>query len=617
LVRLSVAAKASFENGDSNPFRRWPAGTGAVIFALTLIVYLPALTGGFLWNDSDYVTRGDLQSLDGLRRIWTVFGATEQYYPLLHSFFWVQHRLWGDHPLGYHVVTLLLHAGAAVLGGRVLQRLAVPGAWYAALLFALHPVHVESVAWIAEQKNTLSLVGYLGAAWMYLRFLDHRRPGVYLAAVGLFVLALLAKTVTATLPAALLVVLWWKHGRLNLRRDVGPLLPWLLLGAVGGWFSSVVERRILGAEGPEFALPFLERGLVAGRAIGFYLANLVWPSRLNFVYPRWTLDAGAGWQWLFPIGAVALGAALWSIRRFNRGPLAAYLFFVGSLFPVLGFVNLFGARYSWVWDHWQYLADLGPLALTAAGVAWLHDGPASRFRRAVQGGAVVVVAVLGGLTWRHCGMFHDASTLYRETIARNPTCWLAHNNLGTLLLEDPAQLPAAIAHLETAVQVRPASSESHYNLGIALARVPERAQEGIAHLQEALRLKPDFAEAHNDLGAVVARIPGRRSEGIAHLEEALRIRPDYAAAHNNLGIALMTGEPPAVDGLAHFEAALRLKPDFADAHYNLALALLRLRGDVPGAKRQLETALAINPNLASAGALLRELQAASSSHGGR
>jgi len=611
-----VAAKAPFEIVDSNPFRRWPAGVGTVIFALALIAFLPALAGSFIWNDSDYVTGADLQSLDGLRRIWTVIGATEQYYPLLHSFFWVQHRLWGDHPFGYHLVTLLLHAGAAVLCGRVLQRLAVPGAWYAALLFALHPVHVESVAWITEQKNTLSLVGYLGAVWMYLRFSDSRRPGIYLAALGLFVLALLAKTVTATLPAALLVILWWKQGRLNLRRDVGPLLPWLLLGAVAGWFSSLVERRLVGAEGPEFALPFLERGLLAGRAIGFYLANLVWPSRLNFVYPRWTLDAAAGWQWLFPSGALALGAVLWALRRHNRGPLAAYLFFVGSLFPVLGFVNLFGARYSWVWDHWQYLADLGPLAFIAAGVAWLHDYLAPRFRLAVRCGAVVVLGVLGVLSWRHCGMFHDGITLYRETIARNPPCWLANNNLGTLLLEDPGQLPAAIAHLETAVQVRPGSSESHYNLGIALARVPERVDEGIAHLQQALRLKPDFAEAHNDLGAIVARIPGRRPEGIAHLEAALRITPNYPAAHNNLGIALMTGEPPADEGIAHFEAAVRIKPDFADAHYNLALALLRLRGDVPEAKRHLETALAINPGMASAGALLRELQAAPSAHGG-
>src|ERR1700690_3205406 len=348
------------------------AGLMALVFCATLIAYLPALGGGFIWNDSDYVTAPALRSLRGLGRIWTEVGSTQQYYPLLHSAFWVQHLFFGDRPMGYHIATVVLHALSAVLLALVLRRLfraAPAGAeWLAALLFALHPVHVESVAWISEQKNTASLAFYLASAFVYLRFDETRRPGSYAAALALFACSLLCKTVTATLPAALLVAFWWKRGRLGMRRDVAPLVPWLALGAAAGLFSSWVERRYIGAQGAGFEISWAARVLVAGRAVWFYLGKLAWPFGLNFVYPRWTVDTADWTQWLFPLGVVGAGAVLWALRARGRGPLAAFLFFTGSLFPALGFVNLYGARYSWVWDHWQYLPDLGPIALAAAAL---------------------------------------------------------------------------------------------------------------------------------------------------------------------------------------------------------------------------------------------------------
>src|SRR5215467_4647730 len=181
---------------------------GAILFA-----YLPALQGSFLWDDEAHVTRPDLRSLRGLGRIWFDVGATQQYYPLLHSAFWFEHRLWGDATVGYHIVTVLLHAFAVCLLLQVLRRLKVPGAALAAAIFALHPVHVESVAWIAEQKNTLSAVFYLMAMLAYLRFDEERDMPSYSLASTFFGLALLTKTVTATLPAALLVIFWWRRGR--------------------------------------------------------------------------------------------------------------------------------------------------------------------------------------------------------------------------------------------------------------------------------------------------------------------------------------------------------------------------------------------------------------------
>jgi hypothetical protein len=264
----------------------------ALVFAATLLAYFPALTAGFIWDDQPgHVTRPELRSLAGLVRIWTEPGATQQYYPLLHSAFWFEHLLWGDAPFGYHLVNVLLHATAACLFAALLLRLAVPGAWLAALLFALHPVGVESVAWVSEQKNTLSLVLSLCAALAYLRFDSTgerdrpRSPRAYALASILFIAALLSKTVTATLPAALLVLAWWQRGTVSLRRDALPLLPWFACSALAAVATASFEHTLIGAQGADFALTAAQRFLLAGRAVWFYLGKLLLPLDLSFIYP--------------------------------------------------------------------------------------------------------------------------------------------------------------------------------------------------------------------------------------------------------------------------------------------------------------------------------------------
>ena len=355
------------------PAARRPADrtllTVLLIVCCTFLAYLPALDGGLLWDDAAHVTRPDLRSLHGLWRIWSDLGATQQYYPLLHSAFWMEYKLWGDATLGYHLANLLLHAAAAILVMLIMRRLGLPGAWLAALIFTLHPVCVESVAWIAEQKNTLSTVFYLGAALLYLNFDRTRRGSHYFLALALFVMALLTKTVTDTLPAALLVVFWWQRGRLGWKRDVVPLLPWFALGAAAGLFTAWVERRFVFAEGPDFALTLVERFLLAGRALWFYLGKLVWPADLMFFYPRWHVDAAQWWQYLFPLAALAALIGLCLLAPKHRGPLAGALIFAGTLFPALGFFNVYPFIYSYVADHFQYAASLGIIVPVAAGLA--------------------------------------------------------------------------------------------------------------------------------------------------------------------------------------------------------------------------------------------------------
>ena len=570
----------------------------AGIFAAATAAYWPALRGGFIWDDNAHITTAAMRSFRGLWRIWFDLGATQQYYPLLHSAFWIEHRFWGDAVLGYHLVNVSLHATAAFLVVLIVRRLALPGAWLAGLIFALHPVCVESVAWISEQKSTLSAVFYLAAALVYLRFDESRRRSHYVWAIALFLCALLSKTVTATLPAALLVILWWKRGRLDLRRDVRPLLPWFALGITAGLFTAWVERTYIGARGAEFAITPVERFLIAGRVVWFYAAKLFWPANLIFMYPRWHIDPAVWWQWLFPVAALTVAVCLWLLARAlprRRGPLAAFLLFTGTLFPALGFVNVYPFRFSWVADHFQYLACLG-LIVPASWALSVWAGRIAPSKAVAVAVPTVVVLILAVLTWRQAHMYGDTETLYRETLARNPASWMAHNNLGAALAKMEGRIPEAVAEYQAALRIKPDYAEPHNNLATILSRQPGRMPEAIAEVQEALRIKPDYPEALVNLGTFLSTIPGRLPEAIAAYQAALRIKPDHAEAHNDLGLALteMPGRLP--DAIKELEAAVRLEPDNAQMHDNLASALVQMPGRLPDAIAQVRTALEITPD---------------------
>jgi hypothetical protein len=401
-----------------------------VLFAATLAAYQPAWHGGMLWDDESHMTRAELQSADGLRRIWFDVGATQQYYPVTHTAFWVLGRIAGRDTFGYHLLNITLHSLSAWLVGMILRRLAMPGAWLAAVIFALHPVHVESVAWITELKNTLSGAFYLGAAWWYLRFDEERETRYYVGAIALFALALLSKTVTATLPAALLVVFWWRRGRLDWRRDVRPLLPFLLLGVAAAVLTAWVERAFIGAVGEHYRLTPVERILVAGRAIWFYLATLVWPIDLMFNYPRWPVSLQVWWHYLFPAGFLALVAGLWWWRARSRGPLAAVLFFAGTLVPALGFFDVYPFKFSFVADHFQYLASLGIIALAAAGVMTAARAWVPGMKSAELVASLAIAIPLAVLTSIQSRQYVDAETLYRATIQRNPSELARAHQLG-------------------------------------------------------------------------------------------------------------------------------------------------------------------------------------------
>jgi protein O-mannosyl-transferase len=583
---------------------RKPWFLALVLVIATFVAYMPATRAGFVWDDQAHVTSNiNLRSAGGLWRIWFEPEASQQYYPLQLSSYWLEFHLWGLHPLGYHLVNVLLHTGNAILLWQVLRRLQVPGAWLAAAIFAVHPVEVESVAWVSERKNMLSGMFYLLALLAFFRYRPpaaftgkDRHPDCrsYLLGLFLFVCALLSKTVACSLPAVMVLLLWWKKGRVE-KRDVYALTPLFVIGAALGLTTAWLEKYHVGAAGTDWSLSFVQRCLLAGRALWFYAGKLFWPHPLSFIYPRWEIDAHTWWQYLFPVAAAGVWVTLWLLRRrLGRGPLVAVSAFAVMLFPALGFFDVYPFRYSFVADHYQYLAGIGLIALFVATASnWASSRQLKRDTQCA--GSASLLLVLGALTWRQAQIYRNAQTVWRDTLVKNPRCWLAHNNLGNASLQ-AGNVPDAVRHYELALQFNPGLAEAHNNLGTALIQTG-KLQAAIEHYQLAVRINPDLVMARYNLGLASAHA-GKLPKAIQQWEQAAQLQPNMTEAQMDLADAfLRTGRTR--DAITHYEQVLRFHPNDAEAHRKLAVALIATGNPQP-AISHLEHALRINPDLAEA-----------------
>jgi len=477
----------------------WQRGwlKGCLLVVAVFLAYQPAWHAGFIWDDDVYVTQNPLLTApDGLKRIWFSLNAPSQYFPLTYTTFRVERTFWGLNPAGYHGVNILLHAVNALLVWRLLKRLSVPGGWLAAAIFALHPVQVESVAWITERKNVLSLFFFLLALLAWVEFVEERpKPGwrFYFLSLFFYLLALCSKTTACTLPAALLLVLWLKEKPIN-RFRLAQMIPFLVLGTGMGLVTVWWERYHQGTQGAFFSYGLPERILIASHALWFYAGKLIWPANLTFSYSRWPINAADPLAYGWLVAGAGACAVIYFARRFTgRGVEVAALFYVATLSPMLGFIMLYTFRYAFVADHYQYVASLGPMALAAAGMTrgWEFFKKRTPFPTPALGGMLLLV--LGILTWRQCGMYADQETLWRVTMAKNPNSWLAHNNLGKELLRT-GRVDEAIIQYQKAVEIEPDFAMAHYNLGMVLAQ-KGLADEAIAQFKETLRFKPDDTNA--------------------------------------------------------------------------------------------------------------------------
>ena len=592
----------------------WLLPSIAAIALLVAVSYFPALQGGFVWDDAIFAEEPVIHAPDGLRSIWFFPADIENeghYWPLVYTTFWLEHKLWGLDPVGYHAVNILLHLINSLLVWRLTARLAVPGAILIAALFAVHPLHVESVAWIIERKDVLSALCYLTAVLTWMRFAETPGPGRYALTLALFAAGLLAKSVVVTLPVALLIWHWWQRGRVT-AVDLLRLAPLVAVGLAMTLadLAFYQSREVL-------ALGYspVERVLIAARALWFYVGKLLWPTGLALIYPLWEIDAGDLLAWAYLAAAVAVAVVLWlARRRIGRGPLAGALFFAVTLAPVLGFVDYGYMQFAFVADRFQYLAGIGVLAVLI-GAAWHGSGKLAPAVRVGAGGlAVAVVMALAALTWRQAGVYRDEITLFSHVVALNPAARDAHLNLGNALIAADRN-EEAVAASRIAVEQRPDSADAHTNLGLALMNLEQyeaaadalrqaldlapRHKSALQNSAELLRKQGRYEEAVRAYQAVIERDGGyelafaglgdtllqlrRYEEAVEALSKAVEIQPRAPLAvelHVLMGRAERElGRPDAAEG--HFRRAMELNPDHATA-------LLALAGVLDAQQRRAE-----------------------------
>jgi tetratricopeptide (TPR) repeat protein len=573
-----------------------PAARAAIgyfaIATVVLLAYLPAFHDGFVWDDGPFLTDNALiKAPDGLYRFWLTRQAPD-YWPLTSTTLWVEWRLWGMHAAGYHATNLLLHVLSAALLWRILRRLSVPGALFGALLFAVHPVNVESVAWITQRKNLMAMLGFLAAIYCYLKaewaspMPDRRsiseggpRRYWYWLSLAAFALAMLSKGSVAPLPAVLTGLICWRR-QFSVRDGVRLAPFWLIavaLTAVNMWFQVHSAGTVTRPVGP------LARLLGAGAIVWFYLGKALLPVHLCFFYPQWFIRADNPLWWIPLFAAALVTLLLW---RWSRAGFFAWTYFGLMLAPVMGFTDVYFMRYSLVADHYQHLALIG-VTTVAGAVLWRFSG--ARLRLTV---AAAVLVAATGLTYRQCGFYRDSETLYRATLRQNPDSALAHNNLGNLLM-DAGKVQEAIGHFEQAVRLDPEFAEAQNDLGAALVAYT-RLPEAIGHFRQALRLRPDFAEAHYNLGLAL-RDSGEKQNAFFQFQEAVRLWPTYIKALNALGLSLYDAGRPQ-EAAACYEQALRVSPDYPDVLSNLGCAFLKL-GRIDEAIARFEQALRLDSNL--------------------
>jgi len=577
---------------------------GLILILAVILVYSPVWWAGFIWDDDFDITANPvIIGPLGLKEIWTTSAA--QHFPLVLTTFWVEHALWGLAPLPYHVVDVVMHGASAVLLWQVLRKLRVPGAWLGAALWALHPVQVESVAWISEMKNTESGVFFLLAILFFLRWQRSGLPGGwnYGLALVFSALAMASKSSTVILPLVLWLCAWWMEGRWQWRHGVR-VAPIFLMSFVASALTMWTPA-VGGGGNPQWVQTWPERWAGAGDAVWFYLGKLVWPHPLIIIYPRWQIDA-SDWISYVPllVGIIVLIVFWLNRESWSRPWFFAFGYFLAALLPVLGLVEMSFTRYSLVADHFQYLASMGPLALAGAGIVRLANVviPGKSLQASILSAGVLLL--LGFLSWQQAGFYENEETLWSYTLAHNPNCWIGHNNLG-MVLEKKGWTGDAIDQYQKALKIKPGYADAYNNLGNVLTQ-DGQLDDAIEQYQKALTITPNIAAIHHNFGMALYK-KGQINEAIVQYQKALEINPSYADALYNLGdIFLQKGQMD--EALVECQNAVKLDPTLADAHNSLGVVLFK-KGRVNEAITQFQEAVRLKPDFSEAQNNLAKVQA--------
>lgn len=553
--------------GGVNPRSRLLLGAGAIV-ALVMLVYFRTAWYGYVWDDPVHVTENPmLRDLAGLWKIWTYpIDFFPQYYPLTLTSFWLEVQAFGVKAGPQHVANFLLHAANALLLWAVLKRLKIPGAYLAALLFAVHPINVESVAWVSERKNVLSGLFALSSAWFYAGWMEESRRRDWLAALGLFLCAMLAKTVTATLPAAFLILHWLREGRVT-KKDAASLLPFFGIGLSLGVYSVFLEHSVAGAVELDWGFGLAGRIVLAGRILWSYVIDILAPVSQVFIAPKWKVDAGSPLSWLWPLAAAALPVALWFSRhKTGRGPLAAVAIYFVTILPVTGVVKVYPMKFSWTADHFQYLAGIPIMALAAAALwrgarAFLPEG-----RRGVEaaacGAALVLVLALAALSFARVPAYRDEEALWLDTLKKNPLATIGVNNLGFYYFQQGDRWEDVVRVSQAGVDAGAFDADVLVNLGGAQA-ILGRVDEACENFKRALALTPEHPNAtYNMYLCAIER--GDLADAEYWLTRSVELMPEDPLPLLQLAyVALREGDKAKIR--ARLEDVLRVFPDNEEA----------------------------------------------------
>ncbi len=545
---------------------------GAALCGLIVATFFPATQGGFVWDDAAFTTVEPVQSLSGIWKIWFQSGTLiheGHYWPILYTTFWLEHKLWGFDPLYFHSFNLVLHAVATLLLWQLLVRMEVLGAWLAAAVFAVHPLHVESVAWVIGRKDMLATIFYLLAVLNYMRFVQYGQRRNYIWTMGMFVASLLSKYIAVTMPATLLLWHWWKKGRVTIA-DVLRVSPLLLVGL----FITIADWAIYSSkEIIYFGYTFIERCLLAAQSLCFYVSQLVWPTKLAVVYPRWEISTENLLGWVFLATVVIVPTLLWvARRRIGRGFLAGLLFFAITVSPTLGFLDYGYMQFSFVADRYQYLAGAGVTTALVAAVVWVWRAGLGRLAglwvRAAQLVALLVPAallgVLGSISWKQAGIYENQGVFFSYIISQNPMARGAHHSLG-FWHQQNGRYQEALDNFHIAIKKRPNNDKILNKMGMVNEMLGDisSAEE---YYRRALQKNPRAKHSLGNLGLLRTR-QGYHQEAYDLFMEVLKIDPSFVSAYNGLGLALF-GMNRLEEAQQYFDQALSIDPNLVDARIN-------------------------------------------------
>jgi len=586
---------------------------------LTFATFEQVRTCAFInFDDHVYITENQhVQS--GLTLKGVTWAFTTTHAANWHPLTWISHmldcQLYGLNPSGHHLTNLVFHIASALLLFLVLERM-TGSLWrsgFVAALFALHPLHVESVAWVAERKDVLSTFFWMLTMWTYIRYVEGPKLNRYLLVLLFFTLGLLSKPMLVTLPFVLLLLDYWPLRRFQFAQSSGiskfptpkPInpsnqssmilrlvrekAPFFILCAISSILTIFAQQKggaVISLEN----YPIENR--IANALVSYvgYIEKMIWPRHLAIFYPH---------QEMLPIwkivgsGLLLVCVSVLVIRAVRKHPylVVGWFWYLGTLIPMIGLVQVGEQAMA---DRYTYVPLIGLFIMMAWGVPDILAG--WRFRKVVlsisTGLLLSLLMIVTNLQVKH---WQNDITLFEHTLAATSNNFTIHYNLG-LVLDRQGKTQEAIAHYAEALRIKPDFVRAHNNLGLVLVG-QGKTQEAIAHYAEALRIKPDYAQAHNNLGLVLVG-QGKTQEAIAHYAEALRIKPDYAEAYNNLGIVLAR-QGKTQEAVAHFAEALRIKPDYAEAHNNLGIVLAR-QGKTQEAIAHFAEALRIKPDFAGA-----------------